>query len=90
MRRYVRRRRQELSLEVREVFMPQSYAWGAEAQVDWYEAWAILNGERVKLQVFEMRSMASGTAYHRAESRPACAIWRLAQGGYIERANRSS
>ena len=39
---------------------------GAEAQVDWYEAWAILSGERVKLQVFEMRSMASGAAFHRA------------------------
>ena len=26
----------------------------------------ILSGERVKLQVFEMRSMASGAAYHRA------------------------
>ena len=39
-----------------------------EAQVDWYEAWAILGGERIKLQVFEMRSMASGGAYHRAYS----------------------
>ncbi len=34
--------------------------------MDWYEAWAILSGERVKLQVFEMRSMASGAAFHRA------------------------
>ena len=46
--------------------MPQSYDWGVEAQVDWYEAYADLDGERVKLQVFEMRSMASGAAYHRA------------------------
>ena len=46
--------------------MAQTYAWGWEAQVDWYEAWAIVSGERVKLQVFEMRSMASGAAYHRA------------------------
>ena len=37
-----------------------------EAQCDWYEAYAILGGERIKLQVFEMRSMASGGAYHRA------------------------
>ena len=50
----------------REVFVPQSYDWGVEAQVDWYEAYAILGGERIKLQVFEMRSMASGGAYHRA------------------------
>ena len=66
VRGYVQRRRQQLGLEHREVFVPQSYAWGSEAQVDWYEAWAILSGERVKLQVFEMRSMASGAAYHRA------------------------
>src|ERR1700758_3423295 len=66
VRGYVQRRRQQLGLERREVFVPQTYAWGTEAQVDWYEAWAILSGERVKLQVFEMRSMASGGAYHRA------------------------
>jgi transposase len=59
-------KRQQLGLEHREVFVAQTYAWGSEAQVDWYEAWAILSGERVKLQVFEMRSMASGAAYHRA------------------------
>jgi len=34
--------------------------------VDWYQAWAVLGGEKVQLQVFEMRSMASGAAYHRA------------------------
>ena len=66
VRGYVRRRRQQLGLVGREVFVPQSYDWGVEAQVDWYEAWALLGGERTKLQVFEMRSMASGAAYHRA------------------------
>jgi transposase len=66
VRDYVQQRRQQLGLEVREVFVAQSYDWGSEAQVDWYEARAILSGERVKLQVFEMRSMASGAAYHRA------------------------
>ena len=66
VRGYVRRRRQQLGLVGREVFVPQSYEWGVEAQVDWYEAWAVLGGERIKLQVFEMRSMASGAAYHRA------------------------
>ncbi len=60
------RRRQQLGLLGREVFVPQSYDWGVEAQVDWYEAWAVLGGERVELQVFAMRSMASGAAYHRA------------------------
>ena len=29
---------------------PQSYDPGVEAQVDWYEAYADLDGERVKLQ----------------------------------------
>jgi len=42
-----------------ETFIPQSYRWGQEAQVDWYEAWAELGGERQKLYVFCMRSMAS-------------------------------
>ena len=46
--------------------MPQSYSWGQEAQVDWFEAVAKLGGERRKLQFFAMRSMASGDAFHRA------------------------
>jgi hypothetical protein len=62
----VHRRRQQLGLITREVFVPQSYACGAEAQVDWYEAWAVVGGERTKLQVFEMRAMASGGAFHHA------------------------
>lgn len=66
VRGYVRGRRQQLGLLGREVYVPQSYAWGVEAQVDWYEACAVLGGERVALQVFAMRSMASGAAYHRA------------------------
>lgn len=48
------------------VCVPQSYQLGQEAQVDWYEAWAELSGEQVLLQVFSMRSMASGAAFHRA------------------------
>jgi transposase len=34
--------------------------------VDWYEAWGELDGERQKVFVFCMRSMASGGSYHRA------------------------
>jgi hypothetical protein len=37
VRGYVRRRRQQLGLVGREVFVPQSYAWGVEAQVDFHE-----------------------------------------------------
>lgn len=66
VRGYVRRRKRQLGLERHEVFVAQTYGLGSEAQVDWYEAWAVLSGDRVKLQVFEMRSMASGGAFHRA------------------------
>src|SRR5580693_278125 len=66
VRRYVGIRRRELGLKGRDVFVPQSYSWGQEAQVDWFEAVAKLGGERCKLQFFAMRSMASGDAFHRA------------------------
>jgi transposase len=66
IRRYVRQRKAELGLLTRETFVPQSYDWGVEAQVDWYEAYADFDGERTKCQVFTMRSMASGGAFHRA------------------------
>jgi transposase len=66
VRCYVRERKAALGLLQRETFVPQRYAWGGEAQVDWYEAAADLGGERVTLQVFVLRSMASGAAFHRA------------------------
>jgi transposase len=66
VRRYVRQRKQELGFGRREVFVPQSYHWGQEAQVDWFEAVAKLDGVSCKLQFFAMRSMASGDAFHRA------------------------
>jgi transposase len=66
VRKYVERRKQELGMAARETCVPQSYDWGVEAQIDWYEAWADLAGERLKLQVFSMRSMGSGGAFHRA------------------------
>ena len=69
VRQYVQQRKRELGVSIAEVFIAQSYDWGQEAQVDWYEAWADLAGERVKLQVFAMRSMASGAAFHRAYRR---------------------
>ena len=34
--------------------------------MDWYEAWADIGGERTRVQVFAMRSMGSGAAFHRA------------------------
>jgi len=46
--------------------VPHSYSWAQEAQVDRYEAWVDLGDERTKVQVFAMRSMATGAAFHRA------------------------
>jgi transposase len=69
VRRYVRQRKGELGWSTRETCVPQSYAPGQESQVDWYEAWAELSGEPVKLQVFSLRSMVSGAAFHRAYHR---------------------
>jgi transposase len=66
IRRYVRERKIQLGLTRRETFIPQSYSWGAEAQVDWYEAFAEICGERQKAYLFCMRSMASGGAFHHA------------------------
>ena len=61
--------KRELGWSTRATCVPQSYQLGQEAQVDWYEAWAELSGEQVRLQVFSMRSMASGAAFHRAYHR---------------------
>ncbi len=66
VRKYVRKRKEELGLAGREVFIQQSYDFGDEAQIDWYEAIAELEGEQRKLFIFCMRSMASGGAFHRA------------------------
>jgi len=66
VRRYVQQRKQELGLNKREVFVPQSYNLGQEGQVDWFEGTAKLGGKACKLQFFAMRSMGSGDAFHRA------------------------
>jgi transposase len=66
IRRYVRERKREMGLNAGETFVPQSYRWGREAQVDWYEAWVELGGERQKLYIFCMRSMAGGGSFHQA------------------------
>jgi transposase len=64
VRHYVQKRKQELGLRARETFVPQVYDWGDEAQVDWYEAMADFAGERQKVYVFALRSMATGGAFH--------------------------
>jgi transposase len=77
VRQYVRERKAALGLLARETFVPQAYGWGEEAQVDWYEAEAELGEERVRLQVFVLRSMASGAAFHRA-------YYRATQQAFLE------
>lgn len=54
-------RREELGLTGREAFAPQAYEWGAEAQVDWYEAVADVDGERRTAYGFD-RSLVSTCA----------------------------
>jgi len=66
VRRYVHERKHEMGQIGGEIFVPQSYRFGQEAQVDWYEAFAELDEELQKLFIFCMRSMASGGAFHRA------------------------
>jgi transposase len=77
VRLYVHQRKVVLGLVVHETFVPQSYQWGVEAQVDWYEAYADLSRDRTKLQVFSMRSMASGAAFH-------CAFLHATQQAFLE------
>ncbi len=77
LRHYVGARKRELRLSSGAVMVPQSYAMGVEAQVDFYEATVELNGERTVLQIFCMRSMASGAAFH-------CAFRRQTQQALLE------
>ena len=77
VRNYVRERKRQLGLIRRETFVPQSYGWAQEAQVDWYEAWVDLGCERTRIQVFAMRSMASSAKRARnsgALGSPSCVI----------------
>lgn len=66
VRRYVQRRKEELGLAARETFVPQSYDWGGEGQVDWYEAAVDFDEGRQTAHFFTMRSMAGGGAFHTA------------------------
>ena len=82
VRKYVQQRKQQLGFDEREVAVPQEYSWGGQAQVDWYEAVIEIAGERHKAQVFVMRSMASGAAFH-------CAYPRATQQAFLEAHERA-
>ncbi len=77
IREYVRERKGQLGWSARVTCVPQDYALEQEGQVDWDEAWAELDGVQVPLQVFSMRSMASGAAFHRA-------YYRATQQAFLE------
>jgi len=66
VRKYVREKKLQVGLIHRETFVPQSYSWGQEGQVDWYEMDAELGGEQQRVQMFCLRSMASAGAFHQA------------------------
>ena len=66
VRRYVQQRKEEMGLAARETFVPQSYDWGGEGQVDWYEASVEFEEGRQTAYFFTLRSMASGGAFHTA------------------------
>jgi len=60
--RYVRERRRELG-DIGEAFVPQHHEPGVEAEVDWGEAWAVIDGEVVKVHLFQLRLCHSGAAF---------------------------
>lgn len=64
VRRFVQQRKEALGWKSREVFIAQTYEAGGEAQVDWYEASVRLDDETKVMQLFSMRSMVSGGAFH--------------------------
>ena len=62
VRRYVHERRRELGL-VGEVFVAQLRSPGAEAEVDWFEAVAIIAGVATTVHLFVLRSCYSGAEF---------------------------
>ena len=62
VRRYVHARRRELG-DLGEAFVPQHHEPGKEAEVDWGEAWATIDAQRVKVHVFQLRLCHSGAAF---------------------------
>jgi transposase len=77
VRRYAAWKKHSLSFAEKEISIAQTYAFGEEAQVDWYEAYAEFSGDRQKVNVFCMRSMASGAAFH-------CAYFHATQQAFLE------
>ena len=71
VRDYVALRRPQIDVEagrLREVFVPQEHAPGAEAEVDFGEVWVMLAGVKTKCHMFAFRLSHSGKAVHRVYS----------------------
>ena len=66
VRRAVQDWKQQRKLERAETFISQQYEAGREGQVDWYEDYAYLSGERVKLQVSVCAACTAARHFHRA------------------------
>jgi transposase len=65
VRRYVRDAKARLGLTGQGAFLPLDPEVGREAEIDWGEAIAVLDGERRKLKYFCMRSKYSGKHFVR-------------------------
>jgi transposase len=63
VRRYVRERRRALGLPVDEVRVPLCHEPGAEAEVDWGEASAVIAGVLTTVYLFLMRACFSGACF---------------------------
>ena len=66
VRDHVRKRRREMGLAARDVFVPQIHAPGVTAEVDWGQADVDLAGARTRVHLFFMRSCFSGAAFSMA------------------------
>jgi len=66
VRDHVRKRRREMGLAARDVFVPQIHAPGVTAEVDWGQADVELAGARTRVHLFFMRSCFSGAAFSMA------------------------
>jgi transposase len=65
VRRYVREAKARLGLTGQQAFLPLEPDAGREAEIDWGEAMAVVNGERRKIKYFCLRSKYSGKHFVR-------------------------
>lgn len=77
VRRYVCWKKQEMGAASKEIYISQTYAFGEEAQVDWYQAQVNFAGDEQQVYIFCMRSMGSGAGFH-------CAYLQETQQAFLE------